>query len=77
MSEVPSPPLSGVSPSGSPPELEAPKSPGRSSFTILWIALVLVLGIGGVWYLHHRGQASASPAGAKGGGPTMVSTARA
>jgi len=77
MSEVPSPPLSGVPPSGSPPELEAPKSPGRSSFTILWIALVLVLVIGGVWYLHHRGQASASPAGAKGGGPTMVSTVTA
>ncbi len=80
MSEVPSPQVSGGPPPGLSPKIDPQNSPGRSSFKFFWIVLVLV--IGGVWFLHHRSQSAAEAAaggkgGSRGGGPAMISTVTA
>jgi len=83
MSEVPSPSVSGRTPSGLPSNPAAQDSRGRSSFPFFGVVLVVVLVIGGVWWLRHRGQTPAA-AGATGGkgagygaGPASVTTTTA
>ncbi len=86
MSDVPSPKVSGGqpaatpgAPAATPPQPAAEASPRRPSFPIFWILLVLVLVVGGVWYLRHRGQVSAAAAskGGSGAAPTTVTTTNA
>jgi multidrug efflux system membrane fusion protein len=81
MSEVPAPPVSGGPPSVLPPN-PAANSSGRSSAAFGGIVLVLVLVLGGVWFLRHRQLAPAAgsmggKAGGYGAGPATVTTIKA
>ena len=80
MSDVPPPKVSAGQPTGTPPHPAAEVSPHRSSIPIFWIVLSLIIVVGLVWFLLHRGQVSAAAAstggkaGGYGAGPTTVTT---